>query len=194
MSSKGRGKPAEVLDRYYTPRPLVRTAFDFLAEHHGTWLSTVRTVLEPGSGPGTFIEGAQTYCRSASFTGVDPAPPPRQYAQYHRIQKDYLSWRNPTPVDLCCTNPPFSLAASFMRKAVSELSPHGRCLFLMRMGILASVERSTMWRDEIQLEEVWVCSRRPSFRGGPTDSAEYGFFLFKAISTTTPPIVRWLPL
>src|SRR5512136_1909176 len=197
MSAKNRGKGSKVHDVYPTPLSLVRTAYDFLAEHHGPWLSTVRSVLEPGAHSGAFCWGAQLYCSDQleSMTGVEIAPPDKRLVPYRLIRKNFKLWRTWERFDLIATNPPFTWANDFIRKSVKLLSPRGRCLFLMRIGVLAGVERFKMWQEEVNLQEVWVCVRRPGFKGDrSTDASEYAFFMFDG-DTKHPSQevkIRWL--
>jgi len=197
MTAKNRGEGSKIHDVYPTPLNLVRAAFDFFAEHHGSYLASVRNVLEPGAYSGAFLWGASLYCRQAeSLVGVELAPPKKRLVPYQLIKKDYRSWKTEQRFDGIYTNPPFTWANDFMRKSVKLLSPTGKCLFLMRIGVLAGVERFAMWRDEVQLKEVWVCVRRPGFKGigQGTDASEYAFFLFDG--TPRAPgeevKVRWL--
>lgn len=198
MTAKNRGQASKIHDVYPTPLNLVRAAFDFFAEHHGPFLASVRNVLEPGAYSGAFLWGASLYCPNTigAPVGVELAPPEKRLVPYKLVKKDFRKWETSQRFDLIATNPPFTWANAFMRKSVSLLSDTGKCLFLMRIGVLAGVERFAMWRDEVNLREVWVCVRRPGFKGvgQGTDASEYAFFMFDGDTKhpSTEVKVRWL--
>jgi len=178
MSSRGRGLAAKAHDNYPTPIALVRAGYEMLGEHHGAWLSTVDSVLEPGAGPGTFCHVAKRYCKSLNGTvvGVDPFPPKERY-EYHLIQQDFLQWNTQQKFRLIITNPPFTLSEDFIRKSQDLLTPDGKMLYLLRIGMAASKKRRELW-ESTNLEEIWMCRKRPGFtRNGSSDSSEYAFFL-----------------
>jgi len=71
-------------------------------------------------------------------------------------------------------NPPYSHAEAHVRHALT-LAP--RCAFLLRLAFLESMKRVDFWRDH-QPSEVYVLAKRPSFTGGGTDGAAYGWFVW----------------
>ena len=63
------------------------------------------------------------------------------------------------------------------------------CAFLLRLAFLESVKRRPFW-EQHPPAAVYVFTRRPSFTGGRTDSAAYGWFIWCA--HYGPPVLRWL--
>jgi hypothetical protein len=68
-------------------------------------------------------------------------------------------------------NPPYKDAMTFLEKAVTEARSFTA---LVRIGLLASKKRREFWvRNKAGLFATSYLSSRPSFVGGPTDSADY---------------------
>jgi hypothetical protein len=181
LSAKNRKKKSDFLDRYYTPMALAIAGFGMLRRTRPEWLDSVESVLEPGSGPGTFCEASKDFTpnRKKPPTGVEMVPPPRLYPGHTLVQRNFLDWKTKSRVDLCVTNPPFTYANAFMKKSVKLLTPTGLCMFLMRVGVAGGLERMEMWQEEINLIEVCMVAPRPGFTyDGETDASEYAFFLF----------------
>lgn len=73
-------------------------------------------------------------------------------------------------------NPPFTGAEAHVRMALREASVG--VAFLLRLAFLESAARIPFWREH-PAADVHVLSRRPSFTGSGTDSAAYGWFVWR---------------
>ena len=85
-------------------------------------------------------------------------------------------------------NPPFSAAEEHVRHAM-RISRVG-VGFLLRLAFLESAKRRAFWREHPPAE-VHVLSERPSFTGGGTDNAAYGWFVWRRGFSGTPGLY-WL--
>jgi hypothetical protein len=83
--------------------------------------------------------------------------------------------------DLIITNPPFTKAIPILTKALRNSSC---CIFLLRLGILASQERNKFWIAN-HCSNILILSKRPSFKYGGTDNSECAWFIW---DKTKPPI------
>jgi hypothetical protein len=99
---------------------------------------------------------------------------------------DYLAGPPPNPnsgPDLIVTNPPYSLALPFAERALAHIRPGGIVAFFLRLGFLASLERSEFHRRHPA--RVLICNPRPSFarflkkgKLTTTDASEYAWFVW----------------
>lgn len=181
------------LDAFYTPDEVASACVDTL----GGALRGM-TVLEPHAGGGAFV-------RAAMAAGADPvwamdinpqAPALAPGACPNRMCGDYLreapigpdgAWGGPGP-DWIIGNPPFNEAEAHVRRALG-LARYG-VGFLLRLAFLEEAKRRDFWREH-RPSEVHVLVSRPSFTGGGTDSAAYGWFIWR-LGVTHEPILRWL--
>jgi len=72
--------------------------------------------------------------------------------------------------DLIITNPPFSLAMNFLKKAL--IVSERRVAMLFRLGFFGSKKRNDFWLNNMP-KYCFIHSRRPSFDGGGSDNSEY---------------------
>lgn len=75
--------------------------------------------------------------------------------------RNYLTAINPSPVTLTLTNPPFSLAKEFIKKALTHSST---VIMLTRVNFLGSGGRVEFWK-EIGLKQMNIITPRPAFYG-----------------------------
>jgi|MudIll2142460700_1097286.scaffolds.fasta_scaffold00003_79 hypothetical protein len=199
MSATNRKQSAKAHDKYPTDIRLVQAAFDLLTEHHPQFVSNATLFLEAGAGRGPFCEVARTYCRNLQCRplGVELHPDVKRF-DYQLMQQDFLCWKSPIRFDFQATNPPFTYAEDFIRKGLEMLQPQGMMLYLMRIGVAASVGRTELWEEVIKLKELWLIRRRPNFnttRSGSSDATEYAYFLMThrtRENAKVPTIFRWL--
>jgi hypothetical protein len=198
VSAKNRKKKSDILDRYYTPLALAIAGFGMLKRTRPDFMESVRHVLEPGSGPGTFCAASRGFVPNLLHPplGVEMVPPdPRRiYPGHQRVKRNFLDWKTKRRFDLIPTNPPFTYANKFIERSAKLLTEEGLAMFLMRIGVLGGLERMEMWTERVNLVEVWPVSPRPGFTyDGETDASEYAYFLFDGKQPGgTAPIVRWL--
>jgi len=79
--------------------------------------------------------------------------------------------------DLIATNPPFSVAESFITKSLELLDPWGVMVFLLRLQVVGSEKRMHLWRNRPP-HEIATFVRRISFDGIGTDYTEYACFFW----------------
>lgn len=88
--------------------------------------------------------------------------------------------------DVIITNPPFSLAMEFIERYWYKAE---QSFWLVRLGFLASEERSTFMR--MRTPDVFILPNRPSFtEDGKTDSSEYCWLRFARGKKTGK--IKWL--
>lgn len=185
MSSKhGPGLPR---DEYLTPREVVEAAVKKLRHRYPQFEPV--NCLEPGCAWGAHLDYALDYFPTLAHTiGVDIFEHPMHPA-HEFVLADFLTWQTSERFDLIMTNPPFSIAEACFLKAKSLLAPGGLALMFERYGFFTSKKRRIgetrygVWRPglwtQINLREVWVCTRRPAMIGQEsTDSCEYAYYLF----------------
>lgn len=192
MSSKGRLRESQPRDKYLTPRSLVDAALSKLKSRYPSFQP--ETCLEPGCAWGVHLDYALKHFPSIIYTaGIDleyqPVAPEHDF-----IWGDFLRWETDQRFDLIVTNPPFTLAESFLLKAKSLLTPNGVGLFFHRYGFFTTQTRRYGLWSQVNLREVWVCVRRPAMIGqSTTDSCEYSYYLFDPSSALTDYIrLDWL--
>jgi len=177
MSAKGIKGTSRPHDTYPTNPDLVRAAMLKLKERVPNFAPT--SVLEPGCGAGApfCAVACQEFSTIQDSVGVDLLP--QSIAPSHKfVQGDFTLWQPCRLYSFVATNPPFTLASVFLRKAVQLLEPGGLVLFLLRVAFLAGVRRRDLWLQHVNLREVFVLPRRPSFTPDKkTDSSDYAWFV-----------------
>jgi hypothetical protein len=137
MSATGRGSEREARDFYPTPE----SAFAPLLPH----LPRFVKIWEPACGDGRLIKMMMS-ARDVIAMGND-------------LAHGYDFLRDETARECIVTNPPFSCAFDFCRRAV-ELSP--RVFMLLPLPFLASATRRPWFRAN-EPAALYVLSERPSF-------------------------------
>lgn len=181
MSAKGRGRhEGGDFDYYPTPAWCV----DRLLDRIGPKLFSHTTrALEPTAGDGAIVRAASAWCEKHD------APAPIWCAvemrhgaiaegtavaeRYEGI--DFRTFKPRAPFDVSLGNPPYNLAESIIRHALSMC---GVTAMLLRTGFLGSDERVDFWRTVGMNPALYVIPDRPSFDGQGTDSATYAWFVW----------------
>jgi len=168
------------LDQYFTPQPLA-DALALLLTRDGWWRGG--NVIEPSAGKGAFVRAAYNIlcARDIRATDIDL----QRYEELRAMpecslatQTDFVAARHGKPFSLILGNPPFSHAEDHVRAALAIRDPRfGAVAFLLRLAFLESADRKPFW-EEHPASKIYVLSERPSFTGGGTDSAAYGFFVW----------------
>lgn len=83
---------------------------------------------------------------------------------------DFFDWNG--SVDLILTNPPFSLAQSFIDHSLKHANT---VIMLLRINFLGSVSRYEWWNNN-KPTSMYILSKRPSFTGTGTDSIDYAWY------------------
>lgn len=164
------------LDAYYTPDEVARSCLTVIRDVNSPSPSFV---LEPSVGGGAFARAVRKiWLATTKVVGVDIDPDAAGFADCDQaVVKDFLELESPTTADWIVGNPPFGEAEAHVRKAL-WLEPRYGVAFLLRLGFLESEKRRAFWKEHPPTE-VHVLVRRPSFTGGSTDSAAYGFFVWR---------------
>jgi hypothetical protein len=161
MSSTNRGAKRMSADLYPTPMDAIDSIMLEI-----DW-DKVDTVLEPAAGDGRILRKCKERNPEIITDWAETNPPER----FGAVPRDYLTTEYP-PFSLVITNPPFSLAQEFVEKALKD----GMSVaMLLRLGFLGSQKRNVWWRDRSP-SRLFVLSKRPSFTGKGTDSADYAWF------------------
>lgn len=145
-------------DTYYTPDELAEALVSLLP------IGAMSVCWEPHAGGGAFVRAldSRTACPVVATDLHGWGAP-----------LDFLSVHSPPPgTSWIVGNPPFRGHEQHIDKAL-DLSPN--VAFLLRLAVMESAARVPMWR-RWPLRKVWVLAERPSFTGGGTDCAAYGFF------------------
>ena len=172
MSSAPNGERIP-LDAYYTDDDVAALCVSTL-DLDGRFLR----VCEPSVGGGAFVRAIKRHTTAVRLhvTGYDLNPFAAGFDDCHESRSgDFTSIPAPAePFDWVIGNPPYSHAEAHVRHALT-LAP--RVAFLLRLAFLESEKRAPFWHEH-PAAAVYVLSKRPSFTGGGTDSAAYGWFVW----------------
>jgi hypothetical protein len=92
------------------------------------------------------------------------------------------------PFAICGSNPPFSLAVEFVKRALQIVQHDGVVFMLQRLNFLGSLKRRPFW-TLCPPAAILVHTRRPAFdpdKPKQTDSVEYAHFLWVKNASTLP--------
>lgn len=182
MSSTGRSDVRREGDAYYTPDDLALACVCTLPRLDGL------RCVEPSAGGGAYIRAMRAHGCSDPL-GIDIDPNAAATRECELVWSDFLDWQSIGPVDWIIGNPPFRGAEEHIRHALSI----ARCgvAFLLRLAFLEGQARALFWAAHPP-ESVHVLSKRPSFTGGGTDSAAYGWFVWRKDVDAFVPRLDWL--
>jgi len=177
MSSTNRGgAKRSPTDNYPTPSWCVDRILEALELPFGRW-------LEPAAGAGMLIAAVNRRRGGLRWTVVERDR--RHESRLGRVTAgkilfaDFLDGRTlpfgrrTGPFQVAITNPPFRQALPFVRKCLDVAR---WVIVLQRLNFLGSVERAAFFHSE--MPDVFVLPDRPIFRGGHSDSTEYGWFVW----------------
>ena len=181
MSSTNRGGRREPSDYYVTPLPTIRAFLKAWMRDVGLGTLTGLSILDPCAGgdaahPMSYPTVLQEYgaCPEDIFT-VDIREDSRAM-----IHADYLGVEFPLAgfvPDIAVSNPPFSLAGEFIRKALRDVAPGGWVVFLLRLNVYGGWDRYSRLWPEVGLPKLaYAHPYRIGFRPEEprkTDSIEY---------------------
>ena len=172
MSATNRGAQRVAEDAYPTPVWAVRALLAGCHLPGGTW-------LEPAAGDGAIVRMVNACRRDVTWYACDvreecwPAIEPLvdDGAIGDFLQLDWSDWPAPAVI---ITNPPYSLAEAFVRKALEV--PGAVVVMLLRLNWLAGQKRAAWLRANTP--SVYVLPRRPAFVNGRTDATDYGWLVW----------------
>lgn len=165
MSSTNRGSKRVINDAYYTPDVVARACVATLPVDLGH-------VWEPHAGGGAFVEALRLR-RARCITATDLDAACSGGAPHDALDGWPAAWGDRP--DWIVGNPPYTGAEDHVKMALSVARVG--VAFLLRLAFLEGQGRVGFWREHPPAE-VYVLSQRPSFTGGRTDSAAYGWFVW----------------
>lgn len=165
MSATGRnleGNERRADDFYATPAWVTEAILPHLE---------VGSVLDPCCGEGAILDVVRDVWRVETF-GIEIDEGRRNTARSRghdaRLDDALIKTTWSSTVNII-TNPPYSWAEAFIRRALIECE--GDIAFLLRLNFLGSQKRAAFHRARPC--DVYVLPKRPSFTGGGTDATEY---------------------
>lgn len=173
MSATNRSPVRREGDAYYTPRWVTALVVPYVPE----LLDDDATVLDPAAGTGELLAGLRDAGAACHLRGleINPGTTPWFIEHGDALNRETTPWERP---DAVVMNPPFSDCEAFLERAMVEVRRGGTVAMLGRLGFLASKRRVDALRA--CAPDVYVLSRRPSFTGRGTDSADYAWFVWRA--------------
>ena len=176
MSSTNRGASRNANDYYATPiRDIITFLDEFAMVEPGITNQHDLRILDPSAGGDYLSE--MSYPEALDVMGI-----PKEGILTIDIREDskaqfkgdYLCMapfsRSP---DIIITNPPFTLALPFIKKALSEVISGGFVIALLRLNFFGSQSRYPFWKENLP-KYCFVHHKRISFTpNGKTDSIEY---------------------
>ena len=188
MSATGRGKKRRLHDDYPTPKWCVDRLMEAINLPGGRW-------IEPCAGEGNIIRSLP----DKDWTAVELRESCRPYLLQLGVPtfiENYLEFKPDNIWDVAMTNPPYATAMDVLLKTLT-LSKW--CVFLLRLGFLASEKRNVFMRRKTP--DIYILPNRPSYDGEGTDASDYAWCVWNnfwryprkgtvTILKTTPQDVR----
>ena len=148
-----------------------------------------RTVWEPACGDGTMSTCLMETFDEVWSSDIDP--------QGFGAQLDFLTAKPPMPVDFVISNPPFGLAADFVRHGL-EVADRGVAV-LCRLAFLESADRFDLHFGDPGLWALAPFSERVPMQLGPwnpdcSTATAYAWFLFRNRRSRAPIIIHIPPM
>lgn len=178
MSAKGRkrktGEQAEAPEHEFYPTPAwcVTRLLQHVELPGGHW-------LEPSAGDGAIIRAVNSVRDEVWFDAIELRPEAAGILsalvgadQFDTADflRGWFGWGYEYAVAL--GNPPFSLAAPFVLKALEHAE---QVVMLLRLNFLGSSNDRRHLFEQAGMPDVYVLPERPSFTGGGTDACEYAW-------------------
>jgi len=141
-------------------------------------------VVEPAAGDGAVVAWVAQHCEPEDLVAVDIEMTHARRAALieagatSTIRGDWMDPELDLRARLLITNPPYSRAQDFIDWSLRRCEVGGAVVMLLRLGFLASLKRRQWWGG-VPLARVGVLSRRPRFVNGSSDSADYGWFMWR---------------
>jgi hypothetical protein len=176
-------------DAYYTPPWMVRLLLKYWEPPNteGIW-------VEPAVGTGNIVRAMNEKYPNAEWRGYDIDLPSgvHQIANLRAKHHDFFLVHEPcSRASLAMSNFPFSTAQAFLERT-RFMYPNAYIMVLLRLGFLASKERSTIWPTYGE-PDLFTFANRGSFtEDGKTDKYDYIGFPTTADHSLTPAtIMAW---
>lgn len=173
MSSTNRGKTRNQDDFYETPAWATQ-----LLLKHCSFLDLAKDGIwcEPAAGRGAIIKAVEDWGYHPTWHAVEIDAERRKSVKHLDIPRErlhvdgmqiYQMWTPPPRIDVIITNPPYSVAEEFIRRAVTQAPI---VAMLLRLNFLGSDGRKSlfkMWKPDL-----FQINPRPF-----ADSCEYAWFV-----------------
>jgi hypothetical protein len=162
---------SDPLERHYTDPRVAAACIAKLIEYGD--LTNGDRVLDPCVGRGAFANAVKSAFPTCQVTtiDIDPEVPADIYSDYRTVP-----WPAKPAFDLVATNPPFSLATTFIELSVSRVKSTGTVALFLLLQFLGSKERKTFF-DQFPTSSVDLIRPRPSCSDdGASDMREYALF------------------
>ena len=157
MSAKNRGLQPLPDEFYRTPEWLVRPILEELIPK--TCMYSTYNILEPACGDGAIVEVMRTIQRPYKIEIDAYDINPRGCG----LAGGFLTMPTDKKYDLILTNPPFSLALEFAKKAMTlRKDITSLAVLLVRLGFLAGQLRADWMRKHTP--SIYISPKRPMFR------------------------------
>lgn len=165
------------LDFYPTPRACTEALIAHLAQSRPGWRDEPPEVLDPAAGEGAILDvWRERRCPTLGLE-IDPVRAETARRRGHLMSVGDALERPWPRADLLAMNPPYSLAETFVRRALAwRFRTPGAALAcaLLRLSFL---EPAKGRRDLlVQGPDVLILPRRPAFDGRGTDSITSAWF------------------
>lgn len=172
MSAKGRGTKVEPFEYYATPPAPVQQLLRDVHFPGGRW-------LEPGAGSGSIIRAVNKVRQDVDWTAIELQERMRRRLEATgatTLIGDFLRKSMHGDFALALGNPPFSLAAHFVRRSLHLAN---ECCLLLRLNWLGSSTKRRWVFEHYGLPDLFVLAERPSFVGQGTDATDYAWMRWK---------------
>ncbi len=168
-------------DCYFTPSWCAQVGVSITRRLLSSYHSPAETplVLEPAAGEGALYQAAMDAGCNWKWVMRDINQHNCDLQEYITV-KDFLEGPPEYGFDAIFTNPPFFLALEFIERSILTTDV---VVMLLRLSFLGSMKRHGFFKRH--KPDVHVLSKRPSFTGGGTDSADYGWFAWHPEATGT---------
>ena len=178
MSATNRGAVRSKNDFYETPQDCI---LNFLKHHP---IDPNAVILDPCVGTGAFPKALRMagYTNQIDTIEIDSNFKAVPEASNHHCE-DFLQLEPPYKYDVIFSNPPYSLAEEFIKKAFTLANKEKfEIIYLLRLNFLGAQKRNEFWQ-EYPPNKLYVLSKRPSFTGGSTDACEYCYYVWDTSGT-----------
>lgn len=189
MSSTNRGANRNEADFYPTPAWAVRRILEAFPFPGGRW-------FEPAAGDGAIIRATNEIRQDVRWDACELRGECAKELERLGTNPEICDFLFIPPgrmrgrFDVILTNPPYSLAATFIEQCL-RLAPI--VAMPLRLNFLGSESRVEFWR-RVGLPDVFVLPNRPDFSGAGGDSCEYAWFVFHPGQTGLLSILKSTPL
>jgi len=143
------------------------------------------TIIEPSAGNGAIIRACEPVIPASRWFAYEIREEESDglNRMCNHVSGNFLKHEaldlEPRDVTAVVGNPPYSLAWEFVQRSIA-LYPNAEVCFLLRLAFAASEERNEFMRR--RPPDVYVLPNRPSFTGEGSDSADYAWFVWPAVS------------